>query len=139
MPACAARIRRSHRIRSPSLIEVEPSSHPGVSGHPRLLDVVVMDVDVSGRGRKREILEHPEMRTALAVRDVATVYRILQKHGVSQRRIATLAEQSQSEISEILAGRRVSSYDVLARIADGLGVPRGWMGLAFDADAELAP
>jgi transcriptional regulator with XRE-family HTH domain len=79
------------------------------------------------------------MRTALAVRDVATVYRILQKHGVSQRRIATLAEQSQSEISEILAGRRVSSYDVLARIADGLGVPRGWMGLAFDADAELAP
>jgi hypothetical protein len=33
--------------------------------------------------------------------------------------------------SEIIAGRRVvSSYDVLVRISDGLGVPRGWMGLA---------
>jgi transcriptional regulator with XRE-family HTH domain len=72
------------------------------------------------------------MRTALAARDIAAVFKLLQRVGVSQRRIAALTGQSQSEISEILAGRHVVSYDVLARIADGLGVPRGQLGLAYD-------
>jgi len=40
---------------------------------------------------------------------------------VSQRRIATLTEQSQGEVLEIVAGKRQAvSYDVLVRIADGL-------------------
>ena len=44
---------------------------------------------------------------------------------------------SQSEISEIISGRRaVVSYDVLVRIGDGLGVPRGWMGLAASGTAD---
>ena len=51
---------------------------------------------------------------------------------MSQRRIAALTGQSQSEISEILGGRQVVSYDLLARIAEGLGVPRGQLGLAYD-------
>jgi transcriptional regulator with XRE-family HTH domain/tetratricopeptide (TPR) repeat protein len=72
------------------------------------------------------------MRTALAARDIAAVFRLLQRVGVSQRRIAALTGQSQSEISEILGGRQVVSYDVLVRIADGLGVPRGHLGLAYD-------
>lgn len=75
---------------------------------------------------------HPEMRAALATRDIATVFRLLQRAGISQRRIAALTGQSQSEISEIRGGRQVMAYDVLARIADGLGVPRGAMGLAYD-------
>jgi transcriptional regulator with XRE-family HTH domain len=70
------------------------------------------------------------MLAALAVRDVAAVYRLLQKHGVSQRQIAALTGQSQSEISEILGGRKVIAYDLLVRIAEGLGVDRGLMGLA---------
>lgn len=74
------------------------------------------------------------MRRALAERDIALVYRILQRHGVSQRRIAAMTEQSQSEISEILAGRRIASYDVLTRIANGLSVAPGRMGLAYDED-----
>src|SRR5215475_12635207 len=78
------------------------------------------------------------MRAVLATRDIAGVFRLLQKVGVSQRRIAALTGQSQSEISEILSGRQVVSYDVLARIADGLGVPRGHLGLAYDdATAHL--
>ena len=41
--------------------------------------------------------------------------------------------QSQSEISEIIArGRKVHSYELLVRIAEGLDVPRGWMGLEYD-------
>ena len=72
------------------------------------------------------------MRKALATRDIAGVYRLMQRYGVAQRRIAALTGQSQSEISEIINGRQVNSYDVLVRIAQGLGVPRGWLGLAYD-------
>lgn len=73
-----------------------------------------------------------DMRAALAARDITGVFKLLQRMGVSQRHIAALTGQSQSEISEILAGRQVVSYDVLARVADGLGVPRGNLGLAYD-------
>lgn len=73
-----------------------------------------------------------EMRAALAARDISTVYRLLRRVGVSQRQIAAMTGQSQSEVSEILKGRQVMAYDVLARIADGLGIPRGYMGLAYD-------
>src|SRR5919198_680226 len=79
-----------------------------------------------------DVWEQQEMRDALLNRDVSTVYRLLRRYGVSQRQIAALTGQSQSEVSEILKGRQVMAYDVLARIADGLGVPRGYMGLAYD-------
>ncbi len=79
----------------------------------------------------------PDMRQALARRDIAAAYRLLQRYGISQRTIAAKTGQSQSEVSEIIAGRRqVVSYDLLLRIADGLRVPRGWLGLAYDADTE---
>ena len=76
----------------------------------------------------------PAMHRALAVRDLGTVYRLLTEAGVSQRRIAELTGQRQSEVSEVLAGRQVQAYDVLVRVADGLGVPRGLMGLAYDEE-----
>jgi transcriptional regulator with XRE-family HTH domain/tetratricopeptide (TPR) repeat protein len=72
------------------------------------------------------------MRNALAAREVSTIYKLLRRKGVSQRQIAAYTGQSQSEVSEILKGRQVMAYDVLVRIADGLGVPRGYMGLAYD-------
>ncbi|GAA1260514.1 helix-turn-helix transcriptional regulator [Sphaerisporangium rubeum] len=84
------------------------------------------------------IWERPAMRRALAERDMAAVYLMLQRNGVSQRRLAALTGQSQSEISEILNGRQVMAYDVLVRIADGLGVPRGYMGLAYDEGPGFA-
>ena len=37
-----------------------------------------------------EVLQRSDMRAALAERDIAAVYRILQMHGISQRRIAAL-------------------------------------------------
>lgn len=83
------------------------------------------------------IWERPEMRAALCVRDIGGVYRLLQRAGVPQRRIAALTGQSQSDVSEIVSGRKVTSYDLLARIADGLGVPRGYLGLAYDHTSAL--
>jgi transcriptional regulator with XRE-family HTH domain len=82
-----------------------------------------------------DLLALPSMRAALAERDVTKVYKILVQHGVQQRVIANLTGQSQSEVSEILKGRQVMGYDLLVRIASGLGVPRGAMGLAYDGDS----
>lgn len=75
--------------------------------------------------------ERPQMRVALARHDISEVYRLLGAAGISQRQIAALTGQNQSEISDISQGRQVQAYDLLARIADGLGIPRGFMGLAF--------
>ena len=87
--------------------------------------------------RDLPVWDSEEMRFALRHRGIAQVYKLLQRHGVSQRRLAASTGQSQSEISDILAGRRVNAYDVLIRIADGLSVPRGWLGLAHvDVDAK---
>jgi transcriptional regulator with XRE-family HTH domain len=72
-----------------------------------------------------------DARAALARRDIAVVYRLLTEAGVSQACIAHATGQSQSEVSAVIAGRRVQSIAVLERIADGLGVPRGWMGMAY--------
>src|SRR5689334_9240895 len=76
------------------------------------------------------LLEDPDFMEALSTRNIQGIFRSLQVVGVSQRRIGRLTGQSQSEISEIIGGRTVVNYDVLCRIADGLGIPRGWMGLA---------
>src|SRR5687767_6338090 len=85
-----------------------------------------------------DLWQRPDVVAALSSRDVAALYKVLQRQGFSQRRIAAMTGQSQSEVSEILSGRHVVSYDVLVRIADGLGIPRGRMGLAHDEVATGA-
>jgi transcriptional regulator with XRE-family HTH domain len=84
------------------------------------------------------VWREPEMLRALATRDIATVYRRLSTLGLSQRRLAGLTRQAQSEISEVLGGRRIGQYDVLVRIADGLAIPRGLLGLAYCGDGGLS-
>lgn len=77
------------------------------------------------KGIDPAILEQPDMRRALAERDITTVYKILVDNGVAQVHIALLVGQQASEVSEIISGRQVQGYDVLVRVADGLGVSRG--------------
>src|ERR671932_322968 len=80
------------------------------------------------------VWERTDTRRALAARDLAAVFRLLRKAGTSQRTIAALTGLAPSEVYEIGRGRRVMAYDVLCRIADGLGVPRGYLGLAYDSE-----
>ena len=88
----------------------------------------------------RQRLTTAPARRALARRDITTVYRLLTDAGITQQRIASLTGQLPSEVSEILKGRQVMAYNVLVRIADGFDVPRGWMGLAYDAqEVSTAP
>lgn len=79
------------------------------------------------------------MRAALDARDIGVVYQLLWRAGVTQRRIAQLTGQAQSEVSDILHGRQVRDVEVLERIADGLGVPRGWMRLGYGEDSPHTP
>ncbi len=87
-------------------------------------------------GQDPDLLALPGMRAALASHAISMVYRLLNSAGVPQRRIAELTGQSQSEVSEILKGRRVMAYEVLVRICVGLGIPREAMGLGWGTYAE---
>jgi transcriptional regulator with XRE-family HTH domain len=78
----------------------------------------------------------PAMQAACRDRDIAAIFRILREGGMSQCQIAQLVKMSQSEVSEIFSGRQVQSYDVLVRVADGLEIPRGVMGLALTVEVE---
>jgi transcriptional regulator with XRE-family HTH domain len=85
------------------------------------------------------LLRRDDVRAALADRDVSAVYRVLGQSGMSQRQIARLTGQSQPEVCAIITGRQVRDVHVLERIADGLGVPRAWMGLSYGEDRLDSP
>jgi len=53
------------------------------------------------------------VRRILAERDIGALFSALKATGISYRRIAALVGMSQSEVSEIISGRRVLAYDVL--------------------------
>ncbi|MEV6928098.1 transcriptional regulator [Dactylosporangium sp. NPDC051485] len=77
------------------------------------------------------------MRQALAQHDFKTVYQRLHGAGLSYRAIGERTGQAPSEIYSVLrTGRRITSYEVLVRIARGLAVPRSYMGLAYDETAN---
>lgn len=76
----------------------------------------------------------PALLAVLAERDIPRLFRLLRDRGISQRRISEHVRMGQSEVSEIINGRQVQSYDVLLRIATCLDLPRGAMGLAYDGD-----
>ncbi|MGQ4619767.1 hypothetical protein [Nocardia sp. R7R-8] len=81
--------------------------------------------------------ESPAMRAALAHRDLKRVFELLQRGGFSQREIGRQAGLTSSEVYQVLhRGRRISAYDVLGKIADGLRIPRGYMGLAYDESTQ---
>ncbi|WP_250291435.1 helix-turn-helix domain-containing protein [Frankia sp. CiP1_Cm_nod1] len=73
------------------------------------------------------------MRAALAARDFGTAFRLMRKYdAASQDRIASAVEGlDQSRVSKIVHGRdRVASLELIERIADGLRIPGGMLGLA---------
>ncbi|MEU8422708.1 helix-turn-helix domain-containing protein [Micromonospora sp. NPDC048835] len=77
---------------------------------------------------------HGEVLTALAARDIGGLFRwITGLTGASQGRIGASVGLEQGYVSRIMAGRKVTSIDVLERIADGCRMPdqaRTTMGLA---------
>ncbi|MDQ3155017.1 MAG: helix-turn-helix transcriptional regulator [Actinomycetota bacterium] len=79
------------------------------------------------------LLTDATARAALARRDIPEVFSQLHRAGISQAAIARATGQHTSEVSEIISGRQVQSVALLERIADGLGISPGAMGLAYSS------
>jgi transcriptional regulator with XRE-family HTH domain len=72
------------------------------------------------------------MREILRRRDIAAVFGFLASRGWSRAAIAAATGLSESRVRGIRQGRQqITSYEVLERIADGLGIQRGLIGLAY--------
>ena len=54
-----------------------------------------------------------DLRAVLTAHDIAGLYQLLKDAGLTQRDIAALTGQSQSEVSEILTGRQVLSLSLI--------------------------
>lgn len=89
------------------------------------------------------LLSHPQFVAACRTRDVGTLFRLLQQHGLSTRRIAAAADISQGAFyGYTTGGRQAQDIALFERIADGFRIPGHLLGLArrtWEADAEPAP
>ncbi|MGH3906502.1 MAG: helix-turn-helix domain-containing protein [Pseudonocardiaceae bacterium] len=80
------------------------------------------------------LYERAELRAALAGRELGPVFDAVNAEaGLSYREIGRRTGTCESVIYEIRQGRVVESYDVLVRIAEGLGIPREFLGISFGA------
>ncbi|MBI1757765.1 MAG: helix-turn-helix transcriptional regulator [Actinobacteria bacterium] len=82
----------------------------------------------------KEFWDRDTVTTALRSRDIGTLFRLVRRHaGASQAQLGIAAGLDQGYISRIINGRKVTTIDLLERIADGLHLPdtaRTTMGLA---------
>jgi transcriptional regulator with XRE-family HTH domain len=76
------------------------------------------------------------LRQILADRDIGVLFQFLSGHGYSRAAIAAHTGISENRVSAISKGRQqVSAYAVLARICEGLSIPREMMGLGGNGAA----
>ncbi|NBE54635.1 helix-turn-helix domain-containing protein [Streptomyces boluensis] len=78
------------------------------------------------------LLTDPEMIEACQVRDFARVFRLVKvRAGIYPSVIARRCELTPSRVGEVMGGKRqLLHMDVIERIADGLRIPGGMLGLA---------
>ena len=82
-------------------------------GHADKLAAITASTPAVGSEKPRHpidaaLYQREDVRRILAERDIAALYQVLKDDaGLTQRTIAELTGMAQSEVSEILAGRRV--------------------------------
>ena len=78
------------------------------------------------------LIEKPEFVRACADHDMAQVFKLAQKYGgLSNLAISRMTSIKPDSVSLIMRGKRaVEDFEVYTRIADGLGIPGGMLGLA---------
>ncbi|MGH3867351.1 MAG: helix-turn-helix domain-containing protein [Pseudonocardiaceae bacterium] len=86
-----------------------------------------------------EFVDSDEVRAAVEALDIGALFRLANRLGVTQRQIAGLTGQSQSEVCAILKGRKVVNFFVLRRVADGFGISRERMFLGYGDIGPQAP
>ncbi|MEU0838178.1 hypothetical protein ABZ370_01725 [Streptomyces sp. NPDC005962] len=74
----------------------------------------------------------PEWQDACRKRDFTRIFQLVKlKAGIYPSRIAARCGMTPSRVGEIMAGRRALAHiDVIERVADGLRIPGGMLGLA---------
>ncbi|MEU8349395.1 helix-turn-helix domain-containing protein, partial [Streptomyces sp. NPDC048845] len=79
-----------------------------------------------------DVLDREDVRRALAEHDFASAFALFKKWGgLSQNRIAAACRLTPGKVSTIISGQQqVTSFEVMARVADGLRIPGNLMGLA---------
>lgn len=84
--------------------------------------------------------QRPSLAEALTRRDIGVVFQFLRSCGWSVTALAAATVISENQVRSIARGeQQVRTYDVLERIAEGLSIPRGLLGLAYvDETAETA-
>ncbi|UGQ12598.1 hypothetical protein LO772_02990 [Yinghuangia sp. ASG 101] len=78
------------------------------------------------------LLRSPDMRAAGAQRDIGAIFRLAHLHtDLSISRLAWLCDMTPSRVSAYAKGRaRARDQQVIERVADGLRIPGGMLGLA---------
>jgi len=80
------------------------------------------------------------LREVLRDHDIGALFGFLAARGWSRVAIGIATGLDPNRVREILRGkRRVTSYEVLRRIADGLEIERGLMGLAYAEGTAAHP
>ncbi|GAA1801429.1 hypothetical protein GCM10009682_24170 [Luedemannella flava] len=86
---------------------------------------------------RTELIEGQPARDVVAARDIGAMLRFLRANGATVLGLSIATGLSETRVRAILSGaQRVTSYEVLERIATGLGIPRGVMGLAYIDDDQ---
>lgn len=78
------------------------------------------------------LLRDPDMVRACRIRDFSAIFHLVRRRaGIYLSRIAALCGMTPSRVGEIMSGRRkLAHIDVIERVADGLRIPGGMLGLA---------
>lgn len=80
------------------------------------------------------------VREILRTRDIGGLFGFLSSRGWSRSAIAAATGLSETRVREVRQGKQqITSYEVLERIADGLKIERGYMGLAYTDQIPANP
>ena len=87
---------------------------------------------VSPEWWRQAALHGRPVREILSERDMGALFQFLKTRGWSRAAIASATGLTETRVRAIHQGKQqVASYDVLERIAAGLGIDRGLLGLAY--------
>ncbi|GAA1539345.1 hypothetical protein GCM10009730_55580 [Streptomyces albidochromogenes] len=91
-----------------------------------------------------EVLDRPDMRSALAAHDFGSVFRLARSEaGISYSKIAAECDIKPERVGSLARGEgSVTTFDKIAKIADALRIPGHLLGLAsreWEEPARTAP
>ncbi|MDT5026259.1 MAG: hypothetical protein QOE61_2685 [Micromonosporaceae bacterium] len=87
---------------------------------------------IDDRWWREALIEDRSVQEVLACQDVGAIFRFLRGTGWSLTAICGATGLSETRIRAVMRGaQRITSYEVLERVALGLRIPRGAMGLAY--------